>query len=322
MQSAPRTKFNTLQLWNNFISNLLAPGSSIDGQLLSNLRQAVYAEIEAIRGRPLIVYAAKFQAQPGAPIAIDVTDVDAFTDLVSSFGPEIQEIDVLIHSPGGDPAATERIVNILRTRFVKVHFLIPHSAYSAATMLALSGNTIVLHPSGTLGPIDPQINGVPARAIRRGFDKVKDTIKNEGPEALPAYIPLIEKHSLELLEICEDSEKLSKELVTDWLLKYMFNGDTNKEEQIGEAVLYFSDYDTHLIHSRPLSIDKLRQFNLQLSLADGELKDLLWEAYIMVNGLLSITTMVKLFENTRGVSWARNFMVATPAPQQTNLQIG
>ena len=39
---------------------------------------------------------------------------------------------------------------------------------------------------------------------------------------LPAYIPLIEKYSLDLLELCEDSEKLAKELVSTWLNKYMF----------------------------------------------------------------------------------------------------
>lgn len=77
-------------------------------------------------------------------------------------------------------------------------------------MLALSGNSIVLHSSAILGPIDPQINGVPARSIKRGFEKAKDRIAKEGPEALPAYIPLIEKYSLELLELCEDFGKIIK----------------------------------------------------------------------------------------------------------------
>src|SRR5258706_219264 len=121
--------------------------------------------------------------------------------------------DVLIHSPGGSPEATERIVALLRSRFrADVQFLVPHSAYSAATMLVLSGNQIILHPSATLGPIDPQVNGLPARSIRRGFDKIRELLRSEGPEALPAYLPLIEKHSIEILEICDDSLKLSKEL--------------------------------------------------------------------------------------------------------------
>ena len=56
--------------------------------------------------------------------------------------------------------AAERLVKILRSNFDEVNFLIPHSAYSAATMLALSGDSIVMHPSAVLGPIDPQVNGI------------------------------------------------------------------------------------------------------------------------------------------------------------------
>lgn len=51
-------------------------------------------------------------------------------------------------------------------------------------MLALSGDSITLHPSATVGPIDPQINGTPARSIKRGFDKVREIIKTEGPQVL------------------------------------------------------------------------------------------------------------------------------------------
>src|SRR6202012_4411715 len=145
------------------------------------------------RGRPLIVYAARFvqSAIPNAPNFIDLSDIDGFTDLINSIPTDKDSVDVLVHSPGGKPDATERLVYLLRNRFKEVHFLVPHSAYSAATMLALSGDSIVLHTSATLGPIDPQINGMPARSIKKGFAKVRDSIK---PETLPAYLPLIEKY--------------------------------------------------------------------------------------------------------------------------------
>ena len=131
-----------------------------------NLRVQCYQDIEKLRGRPLLVYVSSFEAPIGTPNSIDLSDVDGFTDLIDSYN-EKYEIDVLLHSQGGRPDATERIVNILRNNFSKVHFIIPHSAYSAATMLALSGNTITLHPSATMGPIDPQLNGIPARSIKR-----------------------------------------------------------------------------------------------------------------------------------------------------------
>lgn len=303
-QSPQRQKFKSTQDWNNFIGSQ----QGLTGDQLLLLRTQCYNEIERLRERPLIVYASGFLNAPqGAPTSIDLSDIDGFTDLVSSFK-DSPSVDVLIHSPGGQPDATERIVNILRNNFDEVHFIVPHSAYSAATMLALSGNSITLHPSATLGPIDPQLNGTPARSIKRGFEKVRDILKEEGPEALPAYIPLIEKYSLDLLEICEDSEKLSKELVSDWLCEYMFEGKKTEDDVKG-IVEYFSDYDTHLLHSRPLLFKKIKGFGLKIELAEDNLQELIWEAYIMLNGFFNMTPFVKLYENTKGVTWGKQMSV-------------
>lgn len=302
MSALPRIK--TTQEFNNFI----AANPQLTNIELSKMRLACYESIEALRKRPLFIYASKFiNSRPNTPNNIDISDIDGFTDLVQSINGKGDSVDVLLHSPGGQPDATERIVHILRNKFNEVHFIIPHSAYSAATMLALSGDSITLHPSATLGPIDPQINGTPARSIKRGFDKVKEIIKTEGPEALPAYIPLIEKYSLDLLEICEDSEKLSKELVSNWINDYMLKGKEKHIGQIKESVDYFSDYDTHLLHSRPLVISKLKKLDLNIYQADDTLSELIWEAYVHINGFFGLTAFVKLYENKYGVSWGTLF---------------
>lgn len=280
------------------------------------MRTDCYSKIEEARGIPLLVYATKFPLPSfqwvSVPNSIDIDDVDWFTDLVNSISDSHNEVDVLIHSPWGKPDATERIVGVLRNRFDKVNFLVPHSAYSAATMLALSWDNIILHPSAILWPIDPQINWVPARSIKRWFDKIKQKITEEGPESMPAYIPLIEKYSIELLELCEDSEKLSKVLVSDWLSKYMFAWKEESESKliIDTAVDFFSDYDRHLLHSRPFSFDKLQGFGLNIYLADESLQSLLREAYILLNWFFSVTDFVKLFETRHGVSRWRLFKVS------------
>lgn len=321
-----RKKFKTTQDWNDFIGPLLQSGQRITGKDLFKLRKECYAEIEALRGRPLLIYATKFLdgVPPGVPNQIDLPDVDGFTDLINSVGNDCSSIDVLLHSPGGRPDATERIVGILRNKFQEVNFLIPHSAYSAATMLALSGNNIVMHPSATLGPIDPQvavptkdglIRFVPAKSILNGFSNAKAMIKKEGPETLPAYIPLIEKYSLDLFELCRDSEKLSKELVSSWLKKYMFAGEHNNGRKIKKAVSYFSNYNTHKLHSRPLSPDKLSSFGLKIKIANDTLRDLLWEAHILLNGFFNISPFVKLYESTHGVSWGKQFQIIIGLPQ-------
>jgi hypothetical protein len=198
-------------------------------------------------------------------------------------------------------------------------------------MLALSGNSVILHPSATLGPIDPQVGVptkegwrfVPAKSIVNGFKKARTTIKKEGPESLPAYIPLIEKYSLDLFELCQDSENLSKELVSSWLKRYMFGAEQNSDRKIKratsykikKAVSFFSDYDTHKMHSRPLTPEKLREFGLKIEVAGNPLRDLMWEAYILLSGFFSISPFVKLYESMHGVSWGKQFQITMGQPQ-------
>lgn len=323
MAQTTRRRFTRVMDWHNFLTDLKQTGNSSVN--LYQLRQECYKEIEKLRSRPLLIYAVKFplpsipsQVPILPPISIDLEDVDGFTDLVDSIASE-SAVDVLIHSPGGSPEATERIVSLLRAGFEKISFLVPHSAYSAATMLALSGDEIILHPGASLGPIDPQVNGIPARALRRGFEKAKKALKEEGPEALPAYVPLIEKYSLEILEICEDYEQLSQELVREWLTTYMFKGDTSKQELIQEAVKFFSDYDTHRTHSRSLTFNKVKHLGLNIVTADSDLKNLLREAHILLNGFFNVTLFVKVFENSQGLSWGRQFQTVF---QQTPPQSG
>lgn len=318
MTQTGRQRFLRVSDWHDFLGNLQRQGNQEVN--LYHLRQQCYKDIEKLRERPLIVYSVQFPPPPSpinVPISIDLDDVDGFTDLTESIESGNQ-IDVLIHSPGGSPEATERVVALLRERFEHITFLVPHSAYSAATMMALSGNEIIMHPSASLGPIDPQINGTPARALRRGFDKAREALKNEGPESLPAYIPLIEKYSLELLEICEDYERLSKELVTLWLTEYMFAGE-QVDEKINAAVEFFASYDEHKTHSRSLTFGRIKHLGLNISVADGDLRALLREAHILLNGFFSLTPFVKVYENSHGLSWGRQFQIIAQQQPQTSV---
>jgi hypothetical protein len=329
MSQHQRQRFLTTNDWHTFIARLTSvdpntgqPSIADPGAELLKLRHQVYSEIEALRQRPLLVYATRFPTPPNHPASfatsIDLTDVDGFADLVGTT-PEADAVDVLLHSAGGSAEATERIVALLRGKFKRVDFLIPHSAYSAATMLALSGDEVILHPAATLGPIDPQLNGVPARAIQRGFENARNAIKKTGPEALPAYLPLIEKYSLHLLELCSDSLELSESLVRDWLNQYMFKHNPKSAEVVEAAVKFFSAYELHLTHSRSLTFDRVFHLGLHISQPEQYLGELMREAHILLQGFFGITAFVKLFENNRGLSWGTQQQVLQTAPQRQNL---
>lgn len=98
----------------------------------------------------------------------------------------------------------------------------------------------------------------------------------------------------------------------------MFKGEKGTSGRIKKAVKYFSDYDQHLIHSRPLSTRELMKFDLKIDIADNKLADLLWETYILLNGFFNVSPFVKLYENRHGVSWGKQFqqVFIEPQPQQ------
>lgn len=285
------------------------------------LRARTIQKIEEITGRRLICYVARTDGRlpPNAPAYIDEEDLFAFSDLVANISEPA--VDILIISNGGSAEAAERIVNLLRTRFESMRWVVPFNAYSAATLLCMSGDEVIISATGTLGPIDPQINGIPARTILRAFEKVKQTLKEEGPEALTAYLPLLAKYSLHLFEICESANELSKELARKWLSAYMFKC-RRSDRRVKRCVEFFISYDTHKSHSRSIDRQTAREKGPKV-LYDEEidgLPDLLRSLCNQYKWVLNIPSpiAIKLYEDgynhSSGIYWEPPPVPAFPIP--------
>ena len=96
----------------------------------------------------------------------------------------------------------------------------------------------------------------------------------------------------------------------------MLKGKEKHPGQVKDSVEYFSDYDTHLLHSRPLVISKLKKFDLNIVQSTDPLTALIWEAYVHINGFFGLTAFVKLYENRYGVSWGTQFQQVLVQQQQ------
>jgi hypothetical protein len=118
-------------------------------------RLALYEQIEGHRGCPLLVYVTSKRDGIDAFMASDA--LPYFIDQLDRLPPKTSNLDLLIVSLGGDPMVAWRMMSLMRQRVDKVSVLIPQSAYSAATLLALGADEIVMHPNGHLGPIDMQV---------------------------------------------------------------------------------------------------------------------------------------------------------------------
>lgn len=296
------TTFERLPITYQDLNDLAGKGQPVN---LFALRHETFRRIEKITGVPLICYVAQTShVAQGVLAHIEDSDLVGFDDLVQTTdGPAI---DVFIVSNGGSAEATERIVKLLRGRFSTVRFIISANAYSAATMMCLSGDEILMSSAGTLGPIDPQISGIPTRAILRAFDQVKEQLKIEGPKALTAYTPLLSKYDLHMLEMCKSAEELSKELAGTWLSTYMLKVDQGNED-LERIVKWLTNYDEHKSHSR--GIDRAAALDLGLKVRKTEEFGVLDELVRSLRNQYALfidqTPFYKLFENARGINWGR-----------------
>jgi hypothetical protein len=164
----------------------------------------------------------------------------------------------------------------------------------------------------TLGPIDPQINGVPARAIVRAFEAIEKRLIEEGPRALTAYMPLISKYDLHILEICKIAQELSKELARNWLSVFMLKC-TEDDPLVIQAVDFFSNYDVHKSHGRSIDGEKAREMGLKVFNVEemGELADLVRGLYNQYEIWFDKTSFYKMFEDARGINWGRQSQAVT-----------
>lgn len=272
---------------------------------LFDLRLEAMRRIEVVTGRPLLCYVMKTSnVAPGVPASIDHSDVTGFSDLIQSV--DGNAADLLIISNGGSAEAAERIVRLLRGRFTTLRMVVPANAYSAATLIGFSADAILMDAAGTLGPIDPQINGVPARAILRAFERVEARLKTEGPQALTAYMPLLSKYDLHLLELCRSGEELSKDLARRWLSSFMFKCAPD-DARVQEIVSFFSDYDVHMSHGRSIDRDLAREKGLLVQNIEDTpgLAHLMRSLANQFELLMDKSPFFKLFENAHGITWGR-----------------
>ena len=98
-------------------------------------RLELYRRIEAIRGRPLIAYVTSLRTNASGSMAGDA--IPQIAKQILNIPKDQKEVDIFIVSNGGDPVVSWRVISMLRERFERIGVLIPYTAYSAATLLAI-----------------------------------------------------------------------------------------------------------------------------------------------------------------------------------------
>lgn len=112
--------------------------------------------VESITKRNLICYTA-FLRHPAGTIVQE--DSQFIEHLLRSIDLEQYPgtLDLFLQTPGGDPTAAERIVMTCRSYAKSFRVIVPQTAISAGTLIAMGADSILMTETSELGPIDPQM---------------------------------------------------------------------------------------------------------------------------------------------------------------------
>lgn len=144
-------------------------------------RQSLIKRIQdEVTQRKLICYVA------GSSALINRDDTLGMADLLHNIV-KGSDLDFLLHTPGGDMDAAEKLVTMIRTRVATGHLrvIVPDFAKSAGTLMAIGADKIAMSDTSELGPIDPQItlNDAHGNSIPHSIQSYLDAYKAHG-EAL------------------------------------------------------------------------------------------------------------------------------------------
>lgn len=297
--------------WGEILAEIKAKATVSDGpsDLIDSIRRKYLEALTTLTGRPAIVYASDFLGKGGPQTSISLLDMQGLMEVFK--GLSGQKLDLILHSPGGQAEATERLVTYMRSKFDHVRIFVPLAAMSAATMWTMSADEIVMGKHSQLGPIDPQISlpsgvTVPAGALIDQFKEANDQCVGE-PKRITGWLPTLQQYPPGLLNVCESADALSKQLVAKWLEAYMFKNEPNRKRKSQDIADWLGDDHTHLSHQRPITREELRSKGLKIT--DLETDPLLQDAILSVHHCVmhtfGMTPAVKLVENNLKRAWVQ-----------------
>lgn len=144
-------------------------------------------------------------------------------------GKRPRRLCVILETTGGYVEVVERIYSVFRTHYGIVDFIVPNFAYSAGTVLVLSGDEIYMDYYSVLGPIDPQYETDPGKFLPGlgylvKYEQLVEKINSAAdPQKVRAELSfLLNRFDPAVLFALEQAKDHSISLLEDWLPKHKF----------------------------------------------------------------------------------------------------
>jgi hypothetical protein len=265
-------------------------------------RQKLLADLEKERGDTVVVsYITSTRGNFEIQIADDILPL-LYRHLVMHADRAKNGVDLFIHSNGGSGTVPWRIVNLVREFTEKFVVLVPHHAFSAATLVALGADEIIMHRMGCLGPIDPSVANpfnppnpqnpavvlpISVEDVSAYFELVKQDVGvQHEDELVQAFIALTNKiHPLALGNV-QRSHHQSRMLAEKLLKKHMGGEREHEIVQIIENLKSNLFYHGHPINRKEAKDD----LNLKVSEAPKNLEEIMWNLYVAYDEALKLSS--------------------------------
>lgn len=271
---------------------------------LDTVRRRYLTLLEQYTGRPTICYYSGWLQKPGyALTSIDDNDKNAFMTTIYGLD-RSKGLDLLLHTPGGDTAATESLVNYLRKMFdTNIRAFVPQIAMSAGTVIACACKEIWMGKQSNIGPIDPQFRGMAAHGVIDEFDlAIKEVTAN--PASAPIWTTIISKYHPTFLADCKHAMDMSSDMVMKQLMSGMFAGDAEAAAKATKVVSMLNNHTDTKAHNRHIHIEEAENIGLKVQALeqDQTLQDLILTVHHTYMHTLGNTQIGKIVENHLGVA--------------------
>ena len=141
-----RLKIDVMPSWSEILRSVEAnPNRDKQIEHIAAIRIDYLERLAQKTGRNVITnYSAFLQKSYVPDIAINDKDINAFMEAVHKL-PKEKGLDLILHTPGGDIATTEKIINYLHSIFNgNIRAIIPQMAISAGSMISVSCKAILM----------------------------------------------------------------------------------------------------------------------------------------------------------------------------------
>jgi ATP-dependent protease ClpP protease subunit len=295
--------------WSSILQEIAVHQATQTESAFDVIRRKYLKKLVEHTGRNVIAYYSGFLTKPNiAGTEINDEDKNGFMLCIHEMD-RSKGLDLILHTPGGDGAATESLVDYLRSMFGNdMRAIVPQIAMSAGTMLACSCREIVMGRQSSLGPIDPQYGMISAVGLLQEVRKAHDEIIANPASAL-FWNPILSKITPSFLQRCEWAIQASDHFIKQTLRRNMLSSLEEREilERIDSICRILSNQEESKEHNTHFQTDQCKNAGLEISKLEDDqtLQDLVLTIHHCYMHTLGNTPALKIVENHCGRAMVR-----------------